>query len=71
MDNRWSISRSFEEGMFVLQEGDCLWRVNEDGVLDCSVRGLTSVIEQLAFIQQWKTPTRRIFQAYPLEDTSG
>lgn len=61
MKSRITISRTFEESMYILREGDCLWRVDEDGGLDSSVRGLTSTVEQLAFIQQWKIPSRRIF----------
>lgn len=71
MMSRMTISRTFEEGMYIIREDDCLWRIDEDGRLDSSVRGLTSTIEQLAYIQQWRIPSRRIFRAYPLEDASG
>lgn len=71
MNSRMTISRSFEEGMYILREDDSLWRIDEDGGLDSSVRGLTSRMEQLAFIQQWRIPSRRIFRTYPLEDASG
>ena len=61
-----SITRSLEEGMYILREGDCLWRVNKDGTIDCTAKGNGSVFTILAFIQQWKTPSKRIFQQYPL-----
>lgn len=71
MNDTMTITRSIEEGMYILREGDCLWRVNEDGEVDCMAKGLTRVLEQLAFIQQWKTPSRRLLQEYPLEDSSN
>ena len=32
MNDTMAIRRSCEEGMYLLRKGDCLWRVNEDGV---------------------------------------
>jgi hypothetical protein len=32
MNDTMTIRRSCEEGMYLLREGDCLWRVNEDGI---------------------------------------
>jgi hypothetical protein len=71
MNDRMSIAPSFEEGMYILREGDYVWRVNRNGMIDCSAKDLTCVFEQLAIIRQWKTPSHRIFQDYPLEDSSN
>ena len=68
MNNTMAIARSCEEGMYILREGDCLWRVNEEGEVDCMAQGLTRVFEQLAFIQQWKGLSPRLLQEYPLQD---
>jgi len=70
MNDTMSISRSCEEGMYLLREGDCLWRVNEDGMIDCTSHGHVRVFELLTFLQQWKTPSRGLFQNDPLQDTS-
>ena len=70
MNDTMAIARSCEEGMYILREGDCLWRVNEDGIIDCTAQGHTSVFELLTFIQQWKTPSLRLFQKYPLQGPS-
>ena len=70
MKDTMAIARSFEEGMYILREGDCLWRVNEEGMVDCKAQGPTSVFEFLTFIQQWKTQSPRPFQNYPLQDPS-
>ena len=70
MNDRMTIARSLEEGMYILREGDCFWRVDEDGKVDCAAQGLNRVFEQLVFIQQLKSPSRRIFQKYPLNDSS-
>jgi hypothetical protein len=68
MDDTMTIARSIEEGMFLLREGDCLWRVNEDGIIDCTAQGHTGVFNLLTCLQEWKTPSRRIFQEYPFQD---
>ena len=60
-----TIARSCEEGMYILREGDCLWRVNEGGMVDCVTKGHMRVFEQLAFIQQWKTPSRSLLEEFP------
>jgi len=70
MNEPMAIARSCEEGMYILREGDCLWRVNEDGMVDCIAKGHTRVFELLTFIQQWKTPSLRLFQKYPLQGPS-
>jgi len=70
MYDTMSISRSCEEGMYLLREGDSLWRVNEDGRIDCIASGHTCVFELLNFLQQWKTQSLRPFQNYPLQDPS-
>lgn len=62
MEDRMTVARSFEEGMFILRENDCLWRINEEGEIESLGKGLTSAIKQLAFIQQWKTPPRESIQ---------
>ncbi len=66
-----TIARSCEEGMYILREDDCLWRVNEDGMVDCVAKGHMRVLEQLAFIQQWKTPTRSHLQEFPQQHFSN
>ena len=71
MNGTMSISRSCEEGMYLLREGECLWRVNEDGKIDCGAKGPTRLFELLTFLQQWRTPSRRLFQHYPLQDPSN
>ena len=71
MNDTMSISRSCEEGMYLLREGDCLWRVNEDGIVDCIASGHTRIFELLTKLQQWKTLSRGLFQNYPLKDTSN
>jgi len=71
MNDTMTIRRSCEEGMYLLREGDCLWRVNEDGIVDCIASGHTRVFDLLIQLQQWKTPTHRRFLNYPLQDTSN
>ena len=66
-----AIRRSCEEGKYLLIEGDCVWRVCEAGKIDCSVSGSTTIFELLNFLQTWKTPSRRLLQHYPLQDTSN
>ena len=61
MNDTMSIRRSCEEGMYLLREGDGLWRVNEDGIVDCTAHGHTHVFEFLARLQEWNPPSRRIF----------
>ena len=70
MDDIMSITRSLEKGMYILREGDCLWRIDEKGRVEDMATGLTRVFEQLAFIQQWKTPSRGIFEEHPQQDPS-
>jgi hypothetical protein len=71
MNDTMAIRRSCEEGMYLLREGDCLWRVNEDGIVDCTAQGHTRAFELLTFLQQWKTPSRRLSQKFPLQDISN
>lgn len=68
MNDPMAISRSSEEGMYLLREGEYVWRVDEDGRVDCAVLGDPTVFELLTFIQQWKTPSRRLLQEYPWQD---
>ncbi|MDR4460758.1 MAG: hypothetical protein MRJ67_15295 [Nitrospirales bacterium] len=68
MNGTMAISRSHEEGMYLLREGDYVWRVTEDGKVDCAILGDPTACELLTFIQNWKTPSRRIFQEYPFKD---
>jgi hypothetical protein len=70
MNDTITIRRSGEEGMYLLREGARLWRVNEDGVVDCAAQGHSHVFELLARVQQWRTPSRRIFKDYHLQDPS-
>lgn len=55
MNDTMSIARSLEEGMYILREGEYLWRVNEEGEVECTAQGHPRVFELLAFIQHWKT----------------
>lgn len=71
MNKTMAIRRSCEDGMYLLREGDCLWRVNEDGMVDCTAQGHTCVFELLTRLQQWKAPSHRLFQNYPLQDTAN
>ena len=68
MNGTMSISRSCEEGMYLLREGECLWRVNEGGEIDCASQVPTRLSELLHFLQEWKPPSRRLFLNYPLQD---
>ena len=68
MNDTMAIARSFEEGMYILREGDCLWRVNEDGIIDCTAQGYPIVFKLLTFIQQCKTSSRGPLPLYPRED---
>ena len=68
MSDTMTIRRSCEEGMYLLREGDCLWRVDEDGIVDCIASGHTRIFELLTFLQQWKPLSRRLFQNYPRQD---
>jgi len=68
MNDTITIRRSCEEGMYLLREGECLWRVNEDAEIDCTSQVPTRLFELLHFLQQWETPSRRLFQHYPLQD---
>lgn len=68
MNDTMAIARSYEEGMYILREGDSLWRVHEDGMIDCTAQGHIRIFELLTFIQQWKTTSRPLLQEYPGED---
>jgi len=70
MNTAMAISRSCEEGMYLFRENHCVWRVNEEGVIDCAAQGPLGLFELLRFLQQWKAPTRRIFLNYPLQESS-
>ena len=52
MNGTMTIRRSCEEGMYLLREGERLWRVNEDGIVDCVAQGHSHVFELLATVQQ-------------------
>jgi hypothetical protein len=71
MNDTMSIARSLEEGMYILLEGEYLWRVNEDGEIDCTAQGPTCVFNLLTLIQQWKTSTGQSDDHPPLEDPSS
>jgi len=71
MNDTMAIARSCEEGMYILREGDSLWRVNEDGMIDCDAQGHTSVFKLLTFIQEWKTSFYQPDYHPPLEDPSN
>ncbi len=71
MNDTMAIARSCEEGMYILREGDCLWRLNEDGIIDCTAQGPTSVFTLLTLIQQWKTSSGQSDDHPPLEDPSS
>lgn len=68
MNDTMTIRRSCEEGMYLLREDECFWLMNEDGEIDCAAQGPTRLFELLHFLQQWRTPSRRLFQQYPLQD---
>ncbi|MDH5426576.1 MAG: hypothetical protein OEZ05_00460 [Nitrospirota bacterium] len=70
MNTTMAISRSCEEGMSLLRANHCVWRVNEEGVIDCTAQGPLRLFELLRFLQQCKAPTRRIFLNYPLQESS-
>ncbi len=60
-----TIARSCEEGMYILREDDCLWRVHEDGMVDCFAKCHSGIFKQLAFIQQCRTSTRSLLKEFP------
>ncbi len=67
MNQAMGISRSCEEGMYLLREGDGIWRVHKNGAIDCAAQGSTRLFEVLDFLQKWKTSSRRTFLNYPLQ----
>jgi len=69
MSESMAISRSCEEKMYLLREGDCVWRVNENGKIDCTAKGPTPLFELLHFLQEWKIPPSRLFLNYPLTES--
>lgn len=71
MNDTMAIRRSYEKGIYLLREGDGLWRVNEDGTVDCTAHGHSRIFELLTRLQQWNTPSRRLLQSYPLQDPSN
>jgi hypothetical protein len=71
MNDTMAIARSREEGMYILREGDCLWRVNEDGMVDRTAQGHTSVFKLLALIQEWKSSSGQLDDHSSLEDPSN
>jgi hypothetical protein len=70
MNEIMGISRSCEEGMYLLREGKSVWRVNENGEIDCAAQVPTRLFELLHFLQECKIPSRRLFLNYPLEEWS-
>ena len=71
MNDTISISRSLEEGKYILRDGECWWRVNADGAVECTAQGHARVFELLAFIQQGKTSAGQPSDDPPLEDQSS
>ena len=39
MNDTITISRSLEEGKYILRDGECWWRVNADGAVECTAQG--------------------------------
>jgi hypothetical protein len=70
MNDTMAIRRSCEEGMYLFREGNRVWRVNENGEIDCVTQGATRLLELLYFLQEWTTPSRRRFLNYPLQEWS-
>ena len=60
MNDTMAIRRSCEEGMYLLREGDCLCRVNEDGVdAHFQKTAILSIIQQSHTAKnpyQWRSP---------------
>ncbi|GJL68949.1 MAG: hypothetical protein NPIRA06_15840 [Nitrospirales bacterium] len=52
VNDTMTISRSRKEGMFLLRKGDYVWRVHEDGKVDCARPGDATALERLSFIQR-------------------
>lgn len=71
MSDTMTIGRSCEEVMYLLREGEYLWRVNEDGIVDGIAQGHTRDFDLLTSFQQWETPSRRLLQKYLSKDTSN
>ncbi|MEX2494289.1 MAG: hypothetical protein WD425_21325 [Nitrospirales bacterium] len=70
MSDIMTIRRSCEEGMYLLPEGDCLWRMNDAGEIECAAQMPPRLLELLYFLQEWITPSRRRFLNYPLHEWS-
>lgn len=70
MNDSMAIRRSCEEGMYLLREGNVFWRVNKDGVVDCTAKGHSEALEFLTSLRQGRTPSRRLVQHYDLKDLS-
>ena len=54
MNETMGIARSSEEGMYLLRDGECLWRVDQDGKVDCTAQGKAGAFLLLKFVQEWK-----------------
>ncbi len=68
MNDIMSVRRSCEAGRFLLREGDCVWRTDKDGKVDCTASGPSTMFELLNFLQTCKNPPLRLFQEFPLQD---
>ncbi len=51
MNQGMAISRSCEEEMYLLRDEDWIWRVYENGAIDCTAQGSIRLFEVLDFLQ--------------------
>ncbi len=71
MNVTMAISRSCETGKYLVREGDRMWRMDENGKVDCTASGPPTLFELLHFLQRWKTPSLCLLQEYPQQDRSN
>lgn len=66
MNNTMAMGRFCEENLDLLRKEERLWTANKAGKVDCAAQGHATVL--LTQIQEWKTPSHRLLQAYPWQD---
>ncbi|MCA9471570.1 MAG: hypothetical protein MRJ96_08285 [Nitrospirales bacterium] len=48
------IARSSEAEMYLLRDGECLWRIDHNGQVECTAQGKASVFTFLYRVREWK-----------------
>ncbi len=70
MNDSMAIRRSCESGKYLLREGNYVWRMDENGKVDCTANVPTTMFKLLNFLQTCKSPYPRLLQYDPHQDTS-